>query len=75
MPSFWQVRVVCHVVELAIDVGVSFSSASFMSSLAHTRSGIPDAMYVVGAVELLRDKLYSNDDQVAIPHFTQALPD
>ena len=35
-----------------------------MSSLAHTRSGIPDAMFVVGAVELLRDKLYSNDDQV-----------
>ena len=38
-----------------------------MSSLAHTRSGIPDAMFVVGAVELLKDKLYSNDDQVRDP--------
>ena len=35
-----------------------------MSSLAHTRAGITDAMITVGALDLLIDKLYSGDDQV-----------
>ena len=39
-------------------------AASFMSSLAHTRAGIPDAMLIVGAIDLLKDKLYSSNDQV-----------
>ena len=42
-------------------------AASFMSSLAHTRAGIPDAMLIVGAIDLLKDKLYSANDQVASP--------
>ena len=42
-------------------------SASLMSSLAHTRAGITDAMITVGALDLLIDKLYSGDDQVLPP--------
>lgn len=35
-----------------------------MSSLAHTRAGITDAMIVMGAVELLTEHLYSKNEQV-----------
>ena len=39
-------------------------TASLMSSLAHTRAGIPDAMIIVGAIELLIQHLFSENDQV-----------
>ena len=35
-----------------------------MSSLAHTRAGITDAMYTVGAIEILIDYLNSDNEQV-----------
>ena len=35
-----------------------------MSSLAHTRAGIPDAMITVGAIKLLTRHLISQNDQV-----------
>ena len=35
-----------------------------MSSLAHTRAGIPDAMTTVGAIDLLIKRLHSRNDQV-----------
>ncbi len=35
-----------------------------MSSLAHTRAGITDAMFTVGATEVLIENLYSENDQV-----------
>ena len=38
--------------------------ASLMSSLAHTRAGITDAMYTVGAIEILIDCLNSDNEQV-----------
>ena len=39
-------------------------AASLMSSLAHTRAGITDAMYTVGAIEILIDCLNSDNEQV-----------
>ncbi len=41
-----------------------------MSSLAHTRAGITDAMIVMGAVELLTEHLYNDNEQV---RFTSAV--
>ena len=38
--------------------------ASLISSLSHTRAGIPDAITTVGAIDLLMDKLGSKNDQV-----------
>ena len=35
-----------------------------MSSLAHTRAGIPDAMITSGSIDLLVDRLVSPNDQV-----------
>ena len=35
-----------------------------MSSLAHTRAGIPDAMVTVGAIDLLLERLHDANDQV-----------
>ncbi len=35
-----------------------------MSSLAHTRAGITDAMVTVGAIDLLLGKQFSDNDQV-----------
>ena len=35
-----------------------------MSSLSHTRAGIKDAMMTVGALDLLIEKLYSDNEQV-----------
>lgn len=50
-------------------ISVDFTSmfihpASLMSSLAHTRAGIPDAMMTLGGIDLLINKLYSNNEQV-----------
>ncbi|ELU04066.1 hypothetical protein CAPTEDRAFT_159631 [Capitella teleta] len=39
-------------------------AASLMSSLAHTRAGIPDAMTTVGAIDMLIKKLYVSNEQV-----------
>jgi hypothetical protein len=39
-------------------------SASYMSSLAHTRVGITDAMVTCDAVDILCDRLYSVNDQI-----------
>ncbi|XP_056008070.1 ankyrin and armadillo repeat-containing protein-like isoform X2 [Ostrea edulis] len=39
-------------------------AASLLSSLAHTRAGIPDAMVTSGAIDILVDKLSSPNDQV-----------
>ena len=39
-------------------------AASLMSSLAHTRAGITDAMITMGAIELLIDRLHSENEQV-----------
>ncbi|XP_061167170.1 ankyrin and armadillo repeat-containing protein-like [Saccostrea echinata] len=39
-------------------------AASLLSSLAHTRAGIPDAMVTSGAIDILVDKLSSRNDQV-----------
>ena len=38
---------------------VVVSAASFLSSLAHTRAGIPDAMITTGALDLLVERLSS----------------
>ena len=38
--------------------------ASYLSSLAHTRSGITDAMITCDAVDILCDLLYAKNDQV-----------
>ena len=35
-----------------------------MSSLAHTRAGITDAMFTVGAIEILIGCLHSENEQV-----------
>ena len=35
-----------------------------MSSLAHTRAGITDALLTVGAMDLLNNKLFSDNEQV-----------
>ncbi|XP_067649055.1 ankyrin and armadillo repeat-containing protein-like [Haliotis asinina] len=39
-------------------------AASLLSSLAHTRAGIPDAMITTGAIELLVERLWSKNDLV-----------
>ncbi|XP_065929233.1 ankyrin and armadillo repeat-containing protein isoform X4 [Magallana gigas] len=39
-------------------------AASLLSSLAHTRAGIPDAMVTTGAIDVLVEKLSSRNDQV-----------
>lgn len=39
-------------------------AASLLSSLAHTRAGITDAMVTTGAIDLLVEKLSSKNDQV-----------
>ena len=41
-----------------------FLAASRVSSLAHTRAGITDAMVTVGAIKLLIKHLYSDNEQV-----------
>ena len=41
-----------------------FISASYLSSLAHTRAGITDAMITCDAVDILCDLLYSPNDQI-----------
>lgn len=39
-------------------------ASSLLSSLAHTRAGIPDAMVTLGVIDLLMDRLYSDNDLV-----------
>lgn len=39
-------------------------TASFISSLCHTRAGIPDAMVTIGAIQLLTNHLFSANEQV-----------
>ncbi|KAK6172108.1 hypothetical protein SNE40_018060 [Patella caerulea] len=46
------------------DNNVTVLAASLLSSLAHTRAGIPDAMITTGAIDLLIEHLYSSNDQV-----------
>ncbi|OWF40013.1 ankyrin and armadillo repeat-containing protein-like isoform X3 [Mizuhopecten yessoensis] len=46
------------------DDNVIVLAASLLSSLAHTRAGIPDAMVTTGAIEHLVEQLDSNNDQV-----------
>jgi len=41
--------------------------AGLLSSLAHTRAGIPEAMLAVGALPVLTDRLM-NDDSEAVRH-------
>lgn len=41
-----------------------FILASYLSSLAHTRAGITDAMITCDAVDILCDLLYSPNDQI-----------
>jgi len=46
------------------DDNVIVLAASLLSSLAHTRAGIPDAMVTTGAIDYLVEKLSSPNDQV-----------
>ena len=47
-----------------------FFKASYLSSLAHTRAGITDAMITCDAVDILCDLLYSSNEQIK---FTSAV--
>lgn len=46
------------------DDQVVIQTASYLSSLAHTRTGITDAMITCDAVDILCDRLYSPNDQI-----------
>ena len=46
------------------DDNVIVLAASLLSSLAHTRAGIPDAMVTTGALEVLMERLSSDNEQV-----------
>ena len=46
------------------DDKVLVLACSLLSSLAHTRAGIPDAMITSGAIDLLVNHLNSENDQV-----------
>ncbi|ESP02231.1 hypothetical protein LOTGIDRAFT_224972 [Lottia gigantea] len=46
------------------DHNVIVLAASLLSSLAHTRAGIPDAMITTGAIDLLIEHLHSSNEQV-----------
>lgn len=43
---------------------VVIQTASYLSSLAHTRTGITDAMITCDAVDILCDRLYSPNNQI-----------
>ena len=51
---------------LSADDKVLVLSCSLLSSLAHTRAGIPDAMITSGVLDLLVNHLNSPNDQVTI---------
>ena len=46
------------------DEQVVIQTASYMSSLAHTRTGITDAMITCDAVDILCDRLYAPNHQI-----------
>lgn len=46
------------------DDNVIVLASSLISSLSHTRAGIPDAMVTTGAIDKLVDKLSSPNEQV-----------
>lgn len=50
---------------LSTDDKVLVLACSLLSSLAHTRAGIPDAMITSGAIEFLVEHLDSLNDQVS----------
>lgn len=46
------------------DDNVVVLASSLLSSLAHTRAGIPDAMVTTGAIDVLIKRLHSPNEQV-----------